>query len=97
MPRDAKAHTWKHHVSTEDLTRRLGLDTADFYFTWRGGSSAGSATWRAWTKVLAATSSDAIVLWVAHPSGRAAPRVCVCVCACARVCVFAECVSVSSL
>jgi len=21
----------KHHISTEDLTRRLGLDTADFY------------------------------------------------------------------
>ena len=34
VPRDAKAHTWKHHVSTEDLTRRLGLDTADFYFTY---------------------------------------------------------------
>ena len=30
---DARAHarTWKHHISTEDLTRRLGLDTADFY------------------------------------------------------------------
>ena len=26
-----RKHTWKHHISTEDLTRRLGLDTADFY------------------------------------------------------------------
>ena len=26
-----RQHTWTHHISTEDLTRRLGLDTADFY------------------------------------------------------------------
>ena len=31
MCRVTRKHTWKHHISTEDLTRRLGLDTADFY------------------------------------------------------------------
>ena len=35
-------HTWKHHISTEDLKRRLGLDAADF--SWRDGSSAGSCS-----------------------------------------------------
>ena len=35
----------EHHISTEeDLTRRLGLDTRPTS-TWRGGSSADSATW----------------------------------------------------
>ena len=29
VPR-ARKHTWKHHISTEDLMRRLGIDTADF-------------------------------------------------------------------
>ena len=31
MCRVTRKHTWKHHISTENLTRRLGLDAADFY------------------------------------------------------------------
>ena len=31
MCRVTRKHTWTHHIATEDLTRRFGLDSADFY------------------------------------------------------------------
>ena len=61
----------EHHISIEeDLTRRLGLDTRPTS-TWRGGSSADSATWRAWT-----TRGYLVGCYRAgwRTSGRAAPR-----------------------
>ena len=38
MCRVTRKHTWTHHIATEDLTRRLGLDSADFYL--RGAAAA---------------------------------------------------------
>ena len=29
--RVTRKHTWPHHIATKDLTRRLGLDSADSY------------------------------------------------------------------
>jgi len=52
MCRVTRKHTWKHHISTEDLTRRLGLDTADFYVARRQLRWLESATWPAWTTTL---------------------------------------------
>ena len=31
MPRDARAHTWEHHISSEQLRERLGLDSIEYY------------------------------------------------------------------
>ena len=28
---DAHTHTWCHHISTQELGQRLGLDTIDIY------------------------------------------------------------------
>ena len=36
-----RTHTWKHHIATEDLMHRLGLDAADFYVARRQLGWAG--------------------------------------------------------
>ena len=62
---------WKHHISTEDLTRRLGLDTVDFYVARRQLGWLAATCWRAWT-----TRGYLVGCYRARwrTSGRAAPR-----------------------
>ena len=72
-----RQHTWKHHISTEDLTRRHGLDTADFYVARRQLGWLGHVARMDYSRLPRTCSSDAIVLGGApaparRPSG--APR-----------------------
>jgi hypothetical protein len=74
-----RKHTWKHHISTEDLTRRLGLDTADRLLdvARRQLGWLGHVARMDYSRLPRTCSSDAIVLGGApaparRPSG--APR-----------------------
>jgi hypothetical protein len=81
---DAKAHVEAPYISTEDLTRRLGLDTADFYVARRQLGWLGHVARMDYT-VLTVRGCGAPYLrlprarrmlscWVAHPRPRGAPR-----------------------
>jgi len=65
-----RKHTWKHHISTEDLTRRLGLDTADFYVARRQLGWLGHVARMDYSRL----PRRMLSCWVAHPRPRGAPR-----------------------
>ena len=48
MCRVTRKHMWDHHISTCELSQRLGLDSIDMYIA-RRQPCAGSATSPAWT------------------------------------------------
>ena len=70
MCRVTRKHTWKHHISTEDLTRRLGLDTADFYVARRQLSWLGHVARMDYSRL----PRRMLSCWVAHQRPRGAPR-----------------------
>ena len=70
MCRVTRKHTWKHHISTEDLTRRLGLDTADFYVARRQLRWLGHVARMDYTRL----PRRMLSCWVPHKRPRGAPR-----------------------
>jgi hypothetical protein len=66
-----RKHTWKHHISTEDLTRRHGLDTADFYVARRQLGWLGHVARMDYSRL---PRRIMLSCWVAHPRPRGAPR-----------------------
>ena len=70
MCRVTRKHTWKHHISTEDLTRRLGLDTADFYVARRQLGWLGHVARMDYSRL----PRRMLSCWVAHQRPRGAPR-----------------------
>jgi hypothetical protein len=70
----ARQHTWTHHISTEDLTRRLGLDTADFYVARRQLGWLGHVARMDYSRL----PRWMLSCWVAHPRPRGAPRMTYC-------------------
>ena len=45
MCRVTRKHTWEHHISSEELRERLGLDSIECTSTSRAASCAGSLHW----------------------------------------------------
>ena len=70
MCRVTRKHTWKHHISTENLTRRLGLDTADFYVARRQLGWLGHVARMDYSRL----PRRMLTCWVAHQRPRGAPR-----------------------
>jgi hypothetical protein len=66
-----RKHTWKHDISTEDLTRRHGLDTADFYVARRQLGWLGHVARMDYSRL---PRRIMLSCWVAHPRPRGAPR-----------------------
>jgi len=74
---DAKAHVKAPHISTVDrgpdaVTRRLGLDTADFYVARRQLGWLGHVARMDYSRLPRARRM--LSCWVAHPRPRGAPR-----------------------
>ena len=57
-----RKHTWKHHISTEDLMHRLGLDAADFYVARRQLGWAGHVARMDFSRL----PRRMLSCWVAH-------------------------------
>ena len=70
MCRVTRKHTWKHHISTEELTRRLGLDTADFYVARRQLGWLGHVARMDYSRL----PRRMLSCWVSHKRPPGAPR-----------------------
>ena len=68
--RVTRKHTWPHHIATEDLTRRLGLDTADFYVARRQLRWLGHVARMDYTRL----PRRMLSCWVSHKRPRGSPR-----------------------
>ena len=70
MCRVTRKHTWTHHIATEDLTRRFGLDSADFYVARRQLGWLGHVARMDYSRL----PRRMLSCWVSHKRPPGAPR-----------------------
>ena len=70
MCRLTRKHTWEHHISTQELEQRLGLDTIDTYITRRQLGWLGHMHRMTFDRLPRKMLSS----WVAHPRPLGAPK-----------------------
>ena len=71
MCRITRKHTWDHHISTQELGQRLGIETIDTYITRRQLRWGGHVRRMDYDSRLPRRMLSS---WVAHPRPRGAPK-----------------------
>ena len=71
MCRVTRKHTWDHHISTQELGQRLGIETIDTYITRRQLRWGGHVRRMDYDRRLPRRMLSS---WVAHPRPRGAPK-----------------------
>ena len=70
MHRVTRKHTWDHHISTQELEQRLGLETIDFYISRRQLRWLGHVSRMGPERL----PRQMLSCWVPHPRPRGAPQ-----------------------
>jgi hypothetical protein len=70
MCRVTRTHTWKHHISTQELGQRLGLESIDIYITRRQLRWAGHVSRMDFDRL----PRRMLTAWVRAPRPRGAPK-----------------------
>ena len=71
MCRVTRKHTWDHHISTQELGQRLGIETIDIYITRRQLRWGGHVRRMDYDRRLPRRMLSS---WIAHPRPRGAPK-----------------------
>jgi hypothetical protein len=71
MCRVTRKHTWDHHISTQELGQRLGIETIDTYITRRQLRWGGHVRRMDYDRRLPRRMLSS---WIAHPRPRGAPK-----------------------